>query len=149
MEGFERKVESAFQDVWLESKACLCASYLLINPKTCLWIIPKLYMSVRTGACQFSLGFMRVSTEAFKFELLSLLSPRLRLLLVLFPDTHPLTSNKPFFPMCPNLSLYCTQSNNSPSPCLLMPHLNSFRFIWTQASHWTWPVKPRKNRHPN
>lgn len=81
MEGFERKVESAFQDVWLESKACLCASYLLINPKTCLWIIPKLYMSVRTGACQFSLGFMRVSTEAFKFELLSLLSPRLRLLL--------------------------------------------------------------------
>lgn len=55
-EGFLREVESAFLNVWLEREAHLCASYLLINLKTCLWITPKLDLSVRTPVCQLSLS---------------------------------------------------------------------------------------------
>lgn len=67
-----RKVESAFLNVWLEREAHLCASYLLINLKTCLWITPKLDLSVKTLAHQLSLSFTWAITVAFKLELLRL-----------------------------------------------------------------------------
>lgn len=67
-----RKVESAFLNVWLEREAHLSASYLLINLKTCLWITPKLDLSVKTLSHQLLLSFMWATTDAFKLELLRL-----------------------------------------------------------------------------